>query len=315
MIPRRALLAAVLATPARAEAAWRIVTEYPATAMPGEGIATFAAAAAGALSIVPSYDAPGGLRSAEMVAAVASGQPEAADAFTGALAAQAAVYQLSALPFLTASFGDAARLLQAARPLYAAALAGQGVTLLYATPWPLTGLWSRVPIPDSAALRTLRIRTYDGAGTAVLRAAGADAVQLSFADALPRLRAGALDAVLSSGDGGAGARLWELLPVFTPLEYACPLSLAFCNTAALTALRPAQQNAVREAAVQTEARQFVAIRTRTDENTRRLAANGVTIAPAAGLRAALVPHAGPVIAEWATRAGPDAAAALRLYRG
>jgi len=54
VIPRRALLAAVLATPARAEAAWRIVTEYPATAMPGEGIAAFAAAAAGALSIVPS---------------------------------------------------------------------------------------------------------------------------------------------------------------------------------------------------------------------------------------------------------------------
>jgi hypothetical protein len=39
---------------------------------------------------------------------------------------------------------------------------------------------------------------------------------------VPRLRAGELDAVLSSGDGGAGARLWEVLPHFTALDYASP---------------------------------------------------------------------------------------------
>ena len=69
------------------------------------------------------------------------------------------------------------------------------------------------------------MRTYDAAGTAVLRAAGAAPAQLSFADA-----------VLSSGDGGAGARLWEVLPHFTALDYASPLSLAFCGMAALDAL-------------------------------------------------------------------------------
>ena len=315
MIPRRALLAAAVAAPAWAQPAWRIVTEYPSTAMPGEGISAFCAAVAGVLTITPGYDAPGGLRSAGMIAAVAAGQPEAADAFTGALAAQAPLYQLSALPFLTASFDDAARLLNAARPLYAAALAAAGVTLLYATPWPATGLWSRVPVPNAAVLQGLRVRTYDEAGAAVLRAAGAEPVQISFADALPRLRAGELDAVLSSGDGGAGARLWELLPMFTPLAYACPLSLAFCNTAALAGLPPSTQAAIRDAGAQTEARQFAAIRTRTAENLARLAANGVTIAPAAGLRAALVPHAERVIAGWAAGAGPDAAAALRAYRG
>ena len=125
------------------------------------------------------------------------------------LGGEAALFQLSALPFLTESTADTVRLLAAARPAYEAALSALGTTLLYATPWPATGIWSRRPLPDPAALQGLRVRTYDAASTAVLRASGADPVQISFADAMPRLRDGSLDAVLSSGDGGAGARLWE----------------------------------------------------------------------------------------------------------
>ncbi len=302
------------ASPARAAAGWRIATEYPASAIPGEGVAYFAhAAGLAGFDVQPGFDAPGGLRSAGMLRAVAAGQPEAADAFTGALAADGPVFEVSSLPFLTGSPADTARLLHAARPAYERALAMRGLALLYATPWPPTGLWSRGPLPDAAALRGLRVRTYDAAGAAVLRAAGATPVQISFADALPQLRAGALDAVLSSGDGGAGARLWELLPHFTALDYAFPLSLAFCNTAALDRLPAAMQAAVLGAGADTETRQFVAIGTRVAENAARMAANGVAVASAAGLRATLAEAAAPVIAAWALRAGDEGAAILAAY--
>ena len=161
--------------------------------MPGEGIATFAAAAtrlaAGDLTVTPAFDAPDGLRSATMLRAVEEGRVQSADAFTGALASTAPIFQLSALPFLTASAADTARLLAAARPAYEAALAAHGATLLYATPWPASGIWSRHPLaPDS--LNGLKIRTYDAASTAVLRGAGAMPAQISFADAGPRLPLG-----------------------------------------------------------------------------------------------------------------------------
>jgi TRAP-type transport system periplasmic protein len=325
MLPRRSLLAALPAAggalaPWRgwAAALWRIATEYPASAMPGEGIAHFAEAAsrlaAGALTVEPRFDAPEGLRSAAMPRAVAEGRVEAADAFTGALAGEAPIFELSALPFLTASAAATARLLRAARPAYERALAGRGLALLYATPWPPSGLWSREALPGPEALRGLRIRTYDAASTAVLRGAGADAVQLSFADALPRLRAGALDAVLSSGDGGAGARLWEVLPHFTVLDYASPLSLAFCQAAALAALpAPARQAAVAAGRL-TEARQFEAMAMRGAENAARMRANGVVIARTPGLREALARAAGPVIADWSARMGPEGEAILAAYR-
>ena len=311
-------VAALAPRSGRAEAVWRMATEYPATAMPGEGVAHFAQAAtrlsAGTLAIQPGFDAPDGLRSAAMPRAVAEGRMQAADAFTGALTREAPIFGVSALPFLTASAADTERLLRAARPAYEKALAARGLSLLYATPWPATGIWSRSPLPGPDSLRGLRVRTYDAAGTAVLRAAGAAPVQISFADALPRLRAGELDAVLSSGDGGAGARLWELLPNFSVLDYASPLSLAFCSTAALAALPELARAAVAQAARETETRQFQAITTRLAENEARMRTNGVTIATSPALRTALMQAAAPVIADWVARAGTEAEEILAAYR-
>ncbi|MGI4944886.1 MAG: TRAP transporter substrate-binding protein DctP [Janthinobacterium lividum] len=321
---RRSVLASLLALPgtalgSRLQAAtlWQVATEYPADTMPGEGVIRFArnasAAAAAALTVQPQFDAPDGLRSAGMIAAVARGWPAAGDAFTGALASVAPIFQLSALPFLTASAADAARLLQVARPAYREALQARSCTLLYATPWPATGLWSRQALDGPQALHGLRVRTYDSVGTSTFRAAGADPVQISFADALPRLRAGALDAVLSSGDGGAGVRLWELLPHFTPIEYAWPLSLAFCNTATLAALPASMREAVLRAGTETEAQQFEAIVTRSRENAERMRDNGVRVSAIPTLRTALVDAATQVLAEWRTQAGADGAAILAAY--
>ncbi len=306
---------------------WTIVTEYPASAISGEGVAFFAATATGfsggALDVQSQFDAPGGLRSAAMLEAVANGTVTAADAFTGALSGAAAIFQLWALPFLTRSATDTARLLSIARPSYEAALAARNLALLYATPWPPTGLWSRAPVSDVTALPGLRVRTYDSASTAVLAAVGAKPAQISFADALPRLRAGALDAVLSSGDGGAGARLWEILPHFTILDYAFPLSLAFCAERSLAALPWPVAEGVRHAARDTEARQFQAMSTRVNDNEARMRQNGVKIADTPSLRAALQRAAlqraalqraaEPVIAAWAQTAGSDGRAILDAY--
>ena len=320
MLTRRTSFAAALAAcgaaPAIGASVWRIVTEYPAGAIPGEGIAYFAETAsrlaAGELSVQPSFD---GIRSASMIDAVAKGQVQAADAFTGALAATAPIFQLSSLPFLTSSSADTARLLAAARPAYVAALQAHQLTLLYAAPWPATGIWSRRPLTATESLKGLRIRTYDAASTAVFQTAGAVPTQISFGDAMPRLRSGDLDAVLSSGDGGAGAKLWELLPNFLTLNYASPLSLAFCQTQLLEALPPPALAAVQQAARDTELRQFAAMLTRSGENETRMRANSVKIAEVHDVQAALREAAGPVTADWLTRAGPAGQVVMVAYRG
>ena len=317
-LPRRLILAApaLLIGPARAQpAAWTVATEYPATSIPGEGVAHFAAAAtARGMPVTAAAGGPGGYRSAAALAALADGRFAAVDSFAGAMEAVDPLFLLSSLPFLTASHADAARLRDLARPHYAATLERHGASLLWTTPWPPSGLWTRRPVTKPEDLRGLRVRTYDATGTEVLRAAGAAAEVLSFAEVNARLEAGTLDAVLSSGDGGAGRQLWRWLPNFTELNYAWPLSLGFASQARIAALAPAQRDAVAQAGAETEARQWQAIVGRLEANRRVMRENQVAIHdPDAALRAALRDAAANATAQWRGRAGAAGAAILSAY--
>ena len=312
-------MASLLAPPAGAQVLWEMPTEYPATAIPGEGVATFAQLvnekAAGRLTIKPSFDAARGIKSAAMIGAVQKGEVAAGDAFAGALGAVDPLFGLSSLPFLATSIADARRLTDLARPAYDAKLASFGQKILYTTPWPASGIWSKEPLGGPAALSGLSIRTYDATSTAVMNAAGAKATNLSFADAMPKVGDGSVTAVLSSGDGGAGRNLWDLLPHFAEVNYALPISIATVNLAAYEALPADLRRVVDEAAAATEARQWAAIRTRLDENYARMRANKVTIQteipPAV---AAVLAQAGrTVVEDWRRKAGPEASAVLDAY--
>ena len=310
----------MLAQSAWAQTAWRMTTEYPATAIPGQGIATFAerltAASGGRITVMPSYDASLGITSAGMLDAVASNTVEAGDAFAGALAGVDPIFQLSSLPFLATSIADARRLTELARPLYERVLAARGQRLLYTTPWPPSGIWSKRALAGPADLATLTIRTYDETSTRVMGAAGAGAVMISFADAMPKLRDGSVNAVLSSGDGGAGRRLWDLLPYFTEISYAMPLSIATIGASLYAALPDDLKRAVDTAARQTDDAQWALIETRQAENYATMRRNGVTIAvdPDPALLALLEAGGVAITAEWERAAGPEAAALLARFR-
>ena len=305
---------------AKAQTLWDMPTEYPANAIPGEGVAMFARLvterSGGRLIVKPSFDAALGIKSAGLIAAVESGKVPVGDAFAGALAGVDPIFALSSLPFLATSVDEAWRLAAIARPAYEKALAAHGQRLLYTTPWPASGIWSKEALNSAADLARLSIRTYDATSTEVMKAAGANAVNLSFADAMPKLQDGSVNAVLSSGDGGAGRRLWDFLPHFTEVNYAVPLSLATISTAALDALPADLRDIVLGAGGETEARQWAVIRSRLDENYARMRANGVMIRSdvPTDMAAALSRAAAEPIEGWRGKAGTDGAALLDRYR-
>lgn len=313
-------LALLAAAPAAAQPIrWEIPTEYSESSMPGEGLFTFArlvaSSAADRLAIVPSFSAASGLRSADMPAAVRDRRVPAADAFAGGLGAVQPVFLLSSLPFVALTFTDARRLYDAARPHYDAALAPMNARVLYATPWPPIGIWSKLPLARPADLQGLAIGTYDPTGTALFRALGAAPAELSFPDTMPRLRDGTFEAVLSSGDG-AGRGLPQVLPHFAALGYAIPLSLTIVGTEALAALPGDLRNAVLAAGAETERRQWALVRTRLEQIYARMRANGVTITTETSpeLRDALHRAAGVAVGAWVQQAGPEGAALLQRIR-
>jgi TRAP-type C4-dicarboxylate transport system substrate-binding protein len=303
--------ALLLALPvaSRAETVWDMATEYPQNTMPGLGVTTFAKRleelSSGNIRIKPGFDAAAGIKSASMLAAVADNRVQAGDAFAGALEAEDPVFALPSLPFLATSIADARRLADLARPFIVAALQKRGQRLLYLTPWPPSGIWSKGPLKTPADLAGLSIRTYDKVSSDVFAAAGAKAASISFADTMPKLADGSMNAVLSSGDGSAGKRMAEFLHQFTEITYSLPLSVASLNQSVYDGLGPELKVAVDAAGLQTETELWTALSIRLQANYKRMAEDGVTIdsSPAPEVVAAL--RSGAVSAQraWCGRAG------------
>jgi TRAP-type C4-dicarboxylate transport system substrate-binding protein len=315
-----ALLLLHLPAAAFAGTVWDMTTEYPQGAMPGLGMTTFtqhvARLTAGKLVIQPSFDAAKGVRSADMLAALAEGRVAAGDAFAGALESEDAIFALPSLPFLVTSIADARRLADLARPYLAAALQNRGARLLYLTPWPPTGIWSKAPLKTPSDLSGLSIRTYDRISREVFAGAGARALSISFADTLPRLADGSINAVLSSGDGEAGRKLWGYLPYFAEITYSLPLSVASVGQAAYDALAPDLRDAVDTAGRQTETELWLALSSRLQQNHQRMREAGVTIDanPAPAIVAALQSRAAAMQQDWCARSGLTCQKVLGVFK-
>jgi len=318
LIAAVALLA--LARPASAQVTLDLINEYPATAISGEADAFFADAvkrkSSGRVVIHPIPDAKSGLRSRDQLKAVAEGRFAMANSVGGTLGDEAPVFLLSSLPFVTPTVGDARRLYDLAKPLYERLFAERKQKLLYVVPWPPSGIWSAAPLSDVAALKSLKIRTYDNTGTSVMAKVAASATIISFSELDAKLEAGEINAVLSSGDGGAGRQMWKYLRNFSDVGYALPLSFASISLAAWTSLDDAGRAAIEDAARETTERQWSALTGRLAENFARMRANGVSIdeKPPAEVMAALHATADATVAEWLARVGSDAQRVLQEFR-
>jgi TRAP-type transport system periplasmic protein len=301
------------------ETTWELINEYPASSLPGEADSFFAeavkAGTAGKLAIRPIPDAKSGLRTREQLKAVSDGRFAMANSFAGALSDEDPLFLLSSLPFVTASNADARALYDAARPLYETLFASRGQKLLYISPWPASGIWSAAPLTDLAALKALKIRTYDKTGTDVLAQVATSASVVSFADLNGKLESGEINAVLSSGDGGAGRQLWKYTRNFAEIVYALPLSFGSVSLDAWQKLDGSTQAAVLKAAAETSEHQWQAMSGRVAVNYKRMRDNGVAIdeTPPKDVMDALRGAAAQSVAAWKARATPQAQQVLAAF--
>jgi TRAP-type C4-dicarboxylate transport system substrate-binding protein len=319
-LPALMFFAGVAPSVAAQPVVWDLANEYPATSLAGEGDVYFARLVeqrtAGRLRIVTYFDGRLGYKSREQLQAVAGGKAAMADSFAGALGEADPVFLLSSLPLLTPTVADARRLFDVARDSYERALAAHNQKLLFVSPWPPAGIWAKQPVTSFNALRSLNIRTYDKTSVEVMQGAGAQAINLSFAEVVAKLKAEQINAVLSSGDGGAGRALWDYLNCFTVINYAIPLSLATVNLDAWNALDPAAREVVKAAADETMARQWQRMEGRVEENYQRMRENGMTIVTEVpeDVRDALAKASKAAIEEWVKKMGDEGRVLLERFR-
>lgn len=241
-----------------------------------------------------------GFKSGDHFYAVADNAVQIADTLSGTMSGIDPIFLLSSLPFLVEGIDEAHRLYEVARPHYDQVFENNDQILLYASPWPASGIWSREAVTSSEDLQKLKIRTFDRNGTETLRNAGAAPVSLSWADVVPQLATGGIDAVLTSAEAGANASFWEHQQHFSGIQYAIPLNMVHMNRDAFETLSEDQQDALLEAARRTDEHNWQAVRERTQVNYATLDEHDVTIHDpiSADFKQSLADAASPVVSGW-----------------
>lgn len=317
-----AAVAGATALPANAQKiSWDLANEYGRSSIMGVGDEAFIKAvdelSGGSIKITAHYDGSIGYKSVDQFDAVGDGAIQIADTVMGAVAGIEPIFLLSSLPFIAGSAADAKLLFEVARPEYEAVFEKHNQVLLWATPWPPSGIWANSPITSREELAELKIRAWDPSGVQTMSNAGANAVQISWADTVPQLASGAINAVLTSADGGVSVKFWEFLTNFTAVNYSMALNMTHMNKDVFDSLTDEQQQIMLDAAQIASNAAWAELGKRVEKNYEDMRANNVTITESVSpeLRAALVEAGEAVYANWLEKTGETGQALLDEYRG
>ncbi|MFV0475607.1 MAG: TRAP transporter substrate-binding protein, partial [Pikeienuella sp.] len=277
-----AAIAALFAHAATAQdVRWDMANEYGEHSPHGIGQLVFAEkvkeASGGEIEITSHFGSSIGYKSKEQFDAVADGALPIANTSMGQVAGIEPLFLLAGLPFLVRDAADARLLWEVARPYYEEVFARNNQVLLYASPWTPAGLWANKPARGAADIAGLKVRTWDASGTRTLQNIGAAPIQMSWADVVPQLATGGIEAVLTSADGGVSAKFWEHLNHFSEINYSMSLNMIHVNRDEWDDLSDEQRAAVLTAAEAGSEAAWRALETRVAENYAEMEANGVTV--------------------------------------
>ncbi|MFQ8433561.1 TRAP transporter substrate-binding protein [Amaricoccus sp. W119] len=312
----RLLGAAVTATVASGVTAQEITlnlsNEYAANSIHGVGDARFAEVVAeetdGEVEIIVHYGGALGYKSADHFDAVGEGALEIADTYGGALGGIDPLFLVSSLPFLVADIDEARLLYEASEASFERIFEENDQILLYASPWPPSGIWGEVPFDNQAALSGVKIRTYDKNGTTTLNQLGANAVRMSWADVVPASSTGAIDAVLSSAEGGVSSSFSDYYDTYTEIfDYAIVLNFVHMSRFVFDDLSEEQRQGVLRAAERVSAENWAAVPDRLAATYRQLEEQNVTVVTSTDptYRDALRAAGQTTLDEWLADTGPE----------
>ncbi len=300
---------------------WDMANEYQDTSIHGQAQKVFtevaAQASGGSIKITNHFGGSIGYKSKEHFDAVADGALQVANTSMGQVAGIEPIFLLSSLPFLVGNVEEANLLWETAKPAYEEVFARNNQVLLYASPWPPAGIWAKKAVDSTEALKGLKIRAWDASGTATLQGAGAAAIQMSWADVVPQLATGGIEAVLTSAEGGTNAKFWDQgLTHFSAVNYSMSLNMTHVNRDAWDALTDDHRAALMTAAQAASDMAWGALANRVAENYAEMRANAITVVEPvpADFLAALSGAGEEVYADWIGKVGDVGQKILDNYR-
>lgn len=252
-----------------------------------------------------------GFKGEELLKAVKDASVPMSDILMGVVSGSEEIFGLSTYPRMVHSYEEARELYEAALPYYQEACEKWNQKLLYAAPWPPSGLFTQDPVRSMQDMEGLKTRTYDKNGAQFLRKAGGSPQSMPWGEVYSALNTGLIDSVLTSATSGKDIKIWETLDYFTELNFAYPLNMVTINLDYWNSMSQEQQQAVLKAAEETEKAQWEASRQSHKDSMQALDENGIQISePDQELSQKLDQIAEEIFQEYKSEAGEDTIKAL-----
>ena len=296
---------------------WDLPAAYAATNFHSENLVQFAAdvdkASGGKLKITVHANASL-FKAPEIKRAVQGGQAQLGEILLVNFQNEWQIYGADGLPFLADSYDDAAKLWKIQKPLLEKKLAEQGMSVLFAVPWPPQGVYSKKPLASAADLKGMKWRAYSPATSRIAELVGAQPVTVQAAEVSQAFATGVTESMMSSGSTGADTKLYEHVKYWYDTQAWLPKNAVLVNRAAFNALDKPTQDAVMKAAADAEVRGWAASKRANGESLDKLRAGGMQILPpSAQLKADMKKVGDTLLKEWLEKAGPEGKALVDAF--
>lgn len=232
------------------------------------------------------------------------------------LANEDPVFGVDSIPFLAASYEDAKKLWDASKPMVEEKLSEQGLTLLYAVPWPGQSIYTQEPVASASDLEGKAFRAYNTATERLAQLMGAVPTQIETGDIPTAFSTGRVAAMITSPSTGVSSQAWDFTSHYTDVQAWLPKNMVFVNSSAFDALSDEVKSAVMEAAAEAETRGWEMSEAETDEKIATLKENGMTVEAASETLAGELQAIGQTMTEeWLAEAGDGGKAVIDAYMG
>ncbi|WP_232466553.1 TRAP transporter substrate-binding protein, partial [Alcaligenes faecalis] len=282
MIKKLLSMACVLALAGTAQAAtnWNMSTEQPdnnfLTQNAREFAADIKAATNGELNInVQSNSVL--LKRPEVKRGVQQGVVQAGEMLVAAIGNEDPLFEVDSVPFLASSFDQSEKLWKATRPFLAERLDKQGIVLVYGSPWPPQGIYTKKPVEQLSDLAGVRFRAYSPATSRLVSLMGAVPTTVQTPEVPQAFSTGIIDAMLTSPATGVDSQAWDYVKYYYDAQVFIPQSFVIINKRAFQRLPENVQKAVLDAGARAEERGWAMSREQTSKLTQTMADKGMVV--------------------------------------
>ena len=255
------------------------------------------------------------LKRPEVKRGVQQGLVPVADVLLAAMGNDDPIFEIDNIPFLAPSMDKTRLLWQTARPLIAQRLEKSNLVLLYGSPWPMQGIYTKKPVESLDDFKGMKLRAVNASASRMATLMGAVPTTVQIAEVPQAFSTNMIDMMMTSSATGVDTSAWDYTQYFYNLQAAAPFHVAYMNKRAFNALPEAQRKGLMQAAAKAEDRGWVLARAADQKYMDTLTAKGIKVMPMPPKLAEQLKGVAKTLSdEWAKKADPQALEVLNAYR-